>query len=102
MSGNPPAAPAGLRREPLFGALTRPQMIGGVTYPYLVANLIVTTEAFLVAKSFAVVGLFAFVHAVGYAACLKEPRRFDLLLTRIARARRVKNATLWGGNSYRP
>lgn len=95
-------APIGLQRQPLFAALTRPQMLWGVTYPYFVANLIVCTEAFLLAKSFAVLALFGIIHLLGYAACLKEPRRFDLLLTRLARARRVKNAALWGGNSYRP
>ena len=32
-------------------ALTRPQMIGGVTYPYMVLNLVVTAEAFLIKDS---------------------------------------------------
>ena len=95
-------ATTGLDRQPLFAALTRPQMLWGVTYPYFVANLIMTTEAFLLARTFSVIVLFGIVHALGYAACLSEPRRFDLLLTRIARARRTRNAGLWGGNSYRP
>lgn len=99
MTGTPSI---GLQRQPLFAALTRPQMLWGVTYPYLVANLIVTTEVFLLAKSFAVIALFGLIHTLGYAACLKEPRRFDLLLTRLARAWRVKNAAIWGGNSYGP
>ena len=38
--------------DPVFAALTRPQMIGGVTYPYMVLNVIVTMEAFLVTRSF--------------------------------------------------
>ena len=38
--------------DPIFSALTRPQMIGGVTYSYAVFNLIVTVEAFLITKSF--------------------------------------------------
>ena len=95
-------APAGLVRQPLFAALTRPQMLWGVTYPYFVANLILATEACLVARSFVAIALFALVHAAGYMACLSEPRRFDLYLVRLARARRVRNAALWGGNSYRP
>lgn len=91
-----------LARQPLFTALTRPQMIAGVTYPYFVLNLIVATEVFLLAKSFAALLLFAAGHAAGYAACLEEPRRFDLWLARLSRARAVPNAGLWGGNSYRP
>ncbi|WP_204324893.1 VirB3 family type IV secretion system protein, partial [Morganella morganii] len=31
----------GLERDPLFVALTRPQMFAGVTYSYFVANAIV-------------------------------------------------------------
>lgn len=89
-------------RQPLFAALTRPQMLWGVTYPFFVVNLIVTTELFLLLKSFAAIAVFGCIHLIGYAACLKEPRRFDLMLMRIARARRVKNAALWGGNSYQP
>lgn len=96
-----PAAPR-LARQPLFTALTRPQMIWGVTYPYFVANLIVATEAFLLTRSLMALPLFALVHAAGYAACLSEPRRFDLWLVRLARAPRLPNARLWGGNSYRP
>ena len=89
-------------RQPLFISLTRPQMIGGVTYSYLVANLIASTEAFLVTRSWGALLLFALVHAAGYLLCLAEPRRFDLWLTRFARARRLRNAKLWGGNSYAP
>ena len=33
---------ASLASDPVFAALTRPQMIGGVTYPFAVFNLIVT------------------------------------------------------------
>lgn len=91
-----------LARQPLFTALTRPQMLAGVTYPYFVLNLIVATEVFLLAKSFAALLLFAVGHAAGYAACLEEPRRFDLWLARLSRARPVSNARRWGGNSYRP
>ena len=45
-------AMARLASDPVFAALTRPQMIGGVTYGYAVFNLIVTVEAFLITRSF--------------------------------------------------
>jgi len=41
----------GLLRDPLFVALTRPQMFAGVTYSFFVINLIVSTEFFLIFKS---------------------------------------------------
>lgn len=91
-----------LARQPLFTALTRPQMVGGLTYAYFVLNLIVATEVFLLAKSFAALLLFAVGHAIGYAACLEEPRRFDLWFARLSRGRPTPNARRWRGNSYRP
>ena len=51
---------AQLTSDPVFAALTRPQMIGGVTYAYAVFNLIVTVEAFLISKSFWALALAAY------------------------------------------
>ena len=39
-------------RAPLFRALTRPQMFGGVTFNFFVINAAVTTELFLLTRSF--------------------------------------------------
>ena len=43
---------AQLVREPVFTALTRPQMFAGVTYSFFIINVFVTMELFLVTKSF--------------------------------------------------
>ena len=86
--------------DPIFSALTRPQMIGGVTYSYAVFNLIVTVEAFLITKSFWVLPVALVVHLVGYVGCLSEPRFFDLRITRVSRCPRVRNHGFWGANSY--
>ena len=91
-----------LASSPVFAALTRPQMIGGVTYAYAVFNLIVTVEAFLITRSFWALGLAAVLHAAGYVGCLREPRFFDLWITKLRTCPRVPNFRLWGGNSYRP
>ncbi|MDG5488832.1 type IV secretion system protein VirB3 [Sphingomonas sp. BGYR3] len=91
-----------LDRDTVFVALTRPQMFAGVTYSYFVANSIVAAELFLIFRSFWVIALALIIHAVGVLLCLREPRFFDLWLTRIARCPRVANHTLWRCNSYRP
>ncbi len=93
---------AELDRDPVFGALTRPQMFAGVTYSVFVLNAVVTAELFLITKSFWVFLVALVIHAAGYVACLKEPRIFDLWLTRVSRCPRVRNYRLWGCNSYRP
>ena len=86
----------------VFRALTRPQMFAGVTYSFFVLNIAVTTEAFLVTGSFLALPIALLVHGIGYLACLREPRVFDLWLTKVGRCPRVKNWKHWGCNSYAP
>jgi type IV secretion system protein VirB3 len=93
---------SGLFRAPVHRALTRPQMFGGVTYSFFVINLAVTTEAFLVTRSWLALPLALLVHIVGYFACLREPRVFDLWLAKVSRCPRVPNWGRWGCNSYAP
>lgn len=89
-----------LVREPVFTALTRPQMFAGVTYTFFIINAIVTMELFLVTKSFWVIGAALLLHGLGTIACLGEPRIFDLWLLRARRAPRVRNFTATRCNSY--
>ena len=91
-----------LASDPIFAALTRPQMIGGVTYPYAVFELIVTLEAFLITKSFWSLALAAVLHGAGYMGCLREPRFFDLFIARARCSPRVRNFWFWEANVYRP
>jgi type IV secretion system protein VirB3 len=91
-----------LSTDPIFVALTRPQMIAGVTYSYAVFNLIVTLEAFLITKSFWSLVMAPVIHAVGYLACLDDPRFFDLWVTRVSRCPRVRNFDFWRANAYCP
>ncbi|HEX8055409.1 type IV secretion system protein VirB3 [Roseateles sp.] len=89
-----------LVRHPVHRALTRPQMFAGVTYSFFVINMAVTTELFLMTKSFWALPAAAAIHGVGYLACLREPRVFDLWITKVSRCPRVPNWKRWGCNSY--
>ncbi|NEX95019.1 type IV secretion system protein VirB3 [Caulobacter sp. 17J65-9] len=91
-----------LTRIPIHRALTRPQMFAGVTYSYFVINGVVTTEAFLITRSPWALAVCALLHAIGYLACLREPRVFELWITRVSRCPRVPNWRFWRCNSYRP
>ena len=42
------------------------------------------------------------VHIVGYVACLRDPRRFDLWWVRLRYTLPTPTRFFWGGNSYRP
>jgi type IV secretion system protein VirB3 len=92
----------GLERDPCFVALTRPQMFAGVTYSYFILNAVIATELFLIFKSVWVLLAALIIHLAGVVLCVREPRFFDLWLTRIGRCPRVKNYSIWRCNSYRP
>lgn len=94
--------PAQLVREPVFTALTRPQMFAGVTYTFFIINALVTMELFLVTKSFWVLLVAVVLHGFGTVACLGEPRIFDLWLLRARRATRLPGFSAWRCNSYAP
>ena len=91
-----------LIKTPVFKALTQPQMFAGVTYSFFILNGIITTEAFLISRSFWAFGVAALVHVAGYLACLREPRIFDIWMTKVQRCPRVKNWRQWRCNSYHP
>lgn len=91
----------GLDRDILFVGLTRPQMLLGVTYGYAIGNAILTTELFLIFKSAWVLVAAIVIHLVGFLACLRDPRIFDLWLVKVQRCPRVRNHRVWRCNSYR-
>ncbi len=77
-------------------------MFAGVTYSYFIINAAVTTELFLMTRSFFVLPAAVVIHIIGYLASLREPRVFDLWLTKVSRCPRVRNWHRWGCNSYAP
>jgi type IV secretion system protein VirB3 len=89
-----------LERDPVFTALTRPQMFAGVTYSYFVLNAVVTVELFLITKSFWALLAAGVLHIIGYLGCLKEPRFFDLWMVKMSRCPPVRNSAFWRCNSY--
>lgn len=92
----------GLTRDTVFVALTRPQMLAGVTYNFFILNGILATELFLIFKSSWTIAVALIVHLMGVLLCLREPRFFDLWITRVSRCPRIRNHAVWKCNSYRP
>ena len=77
-------------------------MFWGVTMNYFIINATVSTIAFLVFDSLLFLLVPVVMHAIGYFACLREPRIFDLWITKVSKCPRVPNFRRWGGNSYAP
>lgn len=91
-----------LVRHPVYRSLTRPQMFWGVTMNFFIINMMVTTIAFLILGSFWIIPVPVVMHIIGYFACLREPRVFDLWITKSSKCPRVRNYKKWGCNSYAP
>lgn len=77
-------------------------MVAGVTYPFFVLNGIVAAEMFLIFKSPLALLPPLLLHAVGYAAHLRDPHIMSLWLTRLRKTPRVPNYHLRGANVYTP
>ena len=93
---------ASLERDIVFSALTRPQMFACVSYSFFVLNLVITTELFLISKSYWAILAALLLHAFGYLMCLREPRWLDLWIQKVSRCPRVPNFSHWRCNSYSP
>ena len=90
-----------LARHRVHRALTRPQMFAGVTMNFFIINwLFISTELFLIFKSLWLIPIPIVLHVIGYFACLREPRIFDLWITKVSKCPRVRNWKRWGCNSY--
>jgi len=91
-----------LTRHPVYRTLTRPQMFLGVTMNFFIINLMVTTIAFLILESLLMIIVPVVMHLIGYFASLREPRIFDLWITKVSKCPRVSNYRRWSCNSYAP
>ncbi len=88
--------------DPVFLGLTRPAMFWGVPQPFFVLNGMLAMLVFLWSRSFMplLVGL-PLIHGLGYWACVKDPRVFEILVIR-ARFLPCRNARFWRARSYDP
>ncbi len=91
-----------LVRHPIYRTLTRPQMFLGVTMNFFIINMTVSTIAFLILDSFWFIPVPIIMHGIGYFASMREPRIFDLWITKVSKCPRVPNFKRWGCNSYAP
>ena len=86
----------------LFLGLTRPVMVFGVTYTFLVVNLLVVGLVFIWSGNLWALLLAAPIHLAGYVTLLRDPRRFDVWFVRLRYALPAQTRFFWGANSYRP
>jgi type IV secretion system protein VirB3 len=95
---------AGLTADVLFVGATRPPMRWGVTYAALLANLVLTMEAFLLTRNLLTLLVCLPVHGVCALLCARDPRFFDLGLVwgRTRLSALATTLSLWRASSYSP
>lgn len=88
--------------DPVFLGLTRPAMLFGVTQSFFVINAVLCMTGFLASGSFTPLFIGGpLLHGLGYLACLRDPRTFDIWFVR-SRFLKCLNRAYWGANSYDP
>ena len=88
--------------DPLFLGMTRPPMAFGVTYTFLLLNGMTTAILFLATHSLSIWLVGIPIHIVGYLACIKDPRIFELWRVKLLQTPPNRNRHHWKSNSYRP
>jgi type IV secretion system protein VirB3 len=89
--------------DPLFLGLTRPPMFLGVSYMFVLLNMLGCVLYFINTSDLK--GLFVTmpaIHLIGYLITLKEPLFIELFMVKGSKCLRCKNRLYHGANSYDP
>lgn len=89
-----------LEADRLFKGLTRPPMILGVSFAFVMLNFFVTVIAFIVTSQFKFFLISFVLHGIGYVLCYDEPLFLELILKKMQKCSFCKNKIFYGGNSY--
>jgi len=90
----------GLQSDPLFVGLTRPPMLFGVSYNFVLMNGFICIIGYIQTTNFKFFLLMFILHGVGYYICSKEPLFIELFKVRAEKCSRCKNKLYHGANSY--
>ncbi len=88
-----------LEADPLFLALTRPTMVVGVTYSWLMLEGGLCFLYFIQTSSFKCVLYLIVIHFVGVLVCKREPRFLTILAVFAKVSGKCKNRLFHGNTS---
>ena len=88
-----------LEADPLFLALTRPTMVVGVTYSWLMLEGGIGFLYFIQTSNFKVILYMIPLHVTGVLVCKKEPRFLTILGVFAKTNGKCKNRLFHGGTS---
>lgn len=90
----------GLVIDKLFKGLTRPPMIFGVSYSFMMFNLFSMLATFMATTKLWIFPLMGVTHLLGYLICREEPLFLELIILKMRKFSGCKNKGFHGGNSY--
>ena len=90
-----------LTADPLFLGLTRPPMVFGVSFPFVLVNVVVSFISFINTGNFLFMFMLFPLHGIGYIICFKEPLFLELYMLKLSKCNTCKNKFFHGyTNSY--
>jgi type IV secretion system protein VirB3 len=87
--------------NPLFGALTRPAMVAGVTFEYYMLNSMLSMCVFIgLSPLYGLV--FIPLYVFGWVVCRYDTHFFTLCAKRFLSLPNIPNKSLWKVRAYEP
>lgn len=87
--------------NPVFGALTRPAMTGGVTFEYHGFNLMLSMATFILMGNLLYGLIFIPIHAFGWMAHRYDSQFFSVAFKAFFKPS-MPNKSIWGVRRYEP
>lgn len=91
-----------LENDQVFKGLTRPPMLFGVSYSFVMLNFFFNMIAFILSSDLRIFLLAVVLHGCAYAYSIytNEPLFLELFMMKIQKFNRCKNKISHGANSY--
>lgn len=86
----------------LFAGATRPAMMFGVTFDFLIISGMSTAMIFLGAGNPIYLLSFLPMHVIGVLICANDPRNITILLSWMNVMAKCRNRMFWGSSTYIP
>ncbi len=87
--------------NPIFGALTRPAMTGGVHFDYYIINLMISVMSFILLSNLLYGLIFIPIHLFGVLVC-RYDHQFFLVAGKAFFMPTIPNKFIWGVSAYEP
>ncbi len=90
-----------LKSDQLFKGLTRPSMLLGVSFTFVMLNLMTSLVTYILSKELIVLFvLMPVMHCLGYIICFQEPLFVELFMIKTQKCMKCRNKFYHGANSY--